>query len=70
MEKRQGGIRDLSRGPAYWGAAMGKMEDSIIGESCEQPWLPARREGTERRGSQRLEVLGVGWHPATQEGLG
>ena len=41
-------------------AAVGKMEDSIIGESCEQPWLPARREGTEMRGSLKIGGAGGG----------
>ena len=44
---------------------MGKMEDSIIGEGCEQRWLPARQEGTEMRGS--LKTGGAGGRVATQE---
>ena len=45
------------------------MEDSIIGESCEQPWLPARREGTERRGSLKIGGAGGGVAPCHSGGL-
>ena len=45
------------------------MEDSIIRESCEQPWLPARREGTERRGSLKIGGAGGGVAPCHSGGL-